>query len=153
MKPRLRVTLLSLCMAIMLAGCCTKKFCLGQTYETVYLIFQGYTPNQLDSVYLQEYDKNSGQLVQSLSAIRGEFALGPQYAYKDSFFLNQRYFGITSPWRNDTLNNITYQQGTKTINCNNCPGDRDVIYTLANFSFNYKGVTYNNGRDSVFVIK
>jgi hypothetical protein len=145
MKPSLRLILLAAISAVILMGCCTKKFCIGATYAIIDLTFQGFTGQQLDSVAISEYDKTSGQLMHTYSLSGAtDFEIGPQYVYKDSCYIKQRYFIIAWAQRTDTINNISYQQGTKTINCNNCPGEKDVVYYISNFTFNYRGATYNN---------
>ena len=142
MKYRLAYVLLFFWSVIILAACCTKKFCLSPSPGDIHLAFRGFTGSGADSLYLNEYDKNGGLLLTTTPITQPTLDLGTYDRYADSFYLNQRFFIITYPLHSDTINNINYQQYTYTINCNNCPGEKDVIWGIRNYTFNYNGVSH-----------
>lgn len=136
-----------------LASCCTKMGCLGAYYKEIIIVFRGASLNSL----IKEYDKNSGQLLNSYSIselsapLNDSIAkIGFQFTHMDSFYLNQRFFVINSPLETDTISNINYQSTHHTIICNRCPGDNQQITDIVNFSYTFKGHTYSD-KDTIFI--
>ena len=93
-----RMSIIIICglLAFNFTSCCTKVGCLGAYYKEIIIVLRGVGFHSS----VEEYDKNSGQLVLP-NRVNMNFLqynvirIGDNYApHPDSFFLNQRYFII-----------------------------------------------------------
>ena len=149
-----RMSIIIICglLAFNFTSCCTKVGCLGAYYKEIIIVLRGVGFHSS----VEEYDKNSGQLVLP-NRVNMNFLqynvirIGDNYApHPDSFFLNQRYFIIHTPSETDTIENINYQSNHHTVNCNHCPGDHQLVTDIANFSFTFRGHSYTE-KDTIFI--
>ena len=151
------------------SSCCTKKECAqsANTFNEIRIAFSGITQQQYDSlnhyfgwqgftltrdsVYLNEYNLQTGQLLSSTLLSSPDTAIGSAYITPQlSFYMNQRFFTITRPGSIDTIGNITYTSNPVEYNCNNCPGEHDYKNTITNFTYTYHGRTLT-ARDTVLI--
>ena len=151
-------------------SCCTKKYCAesSNAFNDIHISVSGLTPLQIDSlhqnygwsgfsltrdsVYLNEFNLQTGQLLSSTilsspdTSIGSAFVTSPQL----TFYINQRFFTITRHGVADTIGNINYNSQPVEYNCNNCPGEHDYKNTITNFTYTYQGRAYTSA-DTVFI--
>ncbi len=75
MKHIFAIALLSL----IFSSCCTKKYCV--TWDTVYLSFQGFTPDELDTIYTTGYVRGSGFTQLAIDRKRDTVSLNDDSTY------------------------------------------------------------------------
>jgi hypothetical protein len=155
----IRISAIAMIAISITTSCCTKKECAQSvnTFNEIRIVFpltqlqldsfyhnfgwQGFTLTR-DSVYINEYNLQTGQLLSSTLLSSPDTSIGSGYVTPQlSFYLNQRFFTISRPGSIDTIGNISYTSNPVEYNCNNCPGEHDYKNTITNFAYTYKGKT------------
>jgi hypothetical protein len=151
------------------SSCCTKKECAesANVFNEIHVAFSGLSQLQLDSlnhsfrwsgftltrdsVYLNEFNQQTGQMISSSILSAPDTGIGSGYVTPQlAFYINQRFFTISRHGVADTIGNISYTSNPMEYNCNNCPGEHDYKNTITNFSYTYQGKTYTSA-DTVYI--
>ena len=159
--PLIPILVVILIPVSVLSSCCTKKECAqsANTFNKIHIAFTGFTQLQYDSlnhnygwqgftltrdsVYLKEYNLQTGQLLSITLLSAPDTSIGSGYVTSPQllFYLNQRFFTISRPGETDTIGNISYTSKPVEYNCNNCPGEHDYSNIITNFTYTYRGRT------------